>query len=64
MAAQGKDKEAHVLEEPRRPVEPPLLTGSEKIGPHGFEFDLRLNKVTKQYKTDTVYAILCNYQCW
>ena len=58
MAAQGKDKEAHVLEEPRRPVEPPLLTGSEKIGPHGFEFDLRLNKVTKQYKTDTVYAIL------
>ena len=31
-----KDKEAHVLEEPERPVEPPLLTGSEKIGPHGF----------------------------
>ena len=35
-----KDKEAHVLEEPERPVEPPLLTGSEKIGPHGFQFDL------------------------
>lgn len=52
MRIQSKEeikKLTFLVEQGDRPVEPPLLTGSKKIGPHGFGFSLTLFNKTVQH---------------
>ncbi|KAK7388903.1 hypothetical protein VNO78_23730 [Psophocarpus tetragonolobus] len=58
MVAKGKDREASSrYGRANRPVEPPLLTGSKKIGPHGFESLTKNQQSHKTVQHNTAYAI-------